>query len=118
MRFRFEQLEIWQAAADLALKLDDVADDLESKKKYRYAEQLRGAGISISNNIAEGSGSNSNPDFRRFLYFARKSVFECASMLLVWQRMSYVHVNVTDHLCDELELLSKRIVAFARTLDP
>ena len=84
--FRFRKLLIWQRAADLAIKLDEVACQLDERKKYRFAEQLRAAGLSISNNIAEGSGSNSTPDFRKFLFIARKSAFECASMLLIFQR--------------------------------
>ena len=55
--FRFENLKVWQRSVDVALPLFDVADDLERRKRYRFAEQLRGAALSISNNFAEGSGS-------------------------------------------------------------
>jgi four helix bundle protein len=33
------------------------------KELYRFAEQLRGAGMSMSNNIAEGSGSSSTTEW-------------------------------------------------------
>ena len=46
MPFRFENLEIWKQSADVALKLFDVADDLEGRKLYRFAEQLRGSALS------------------------------------------------------------------------
>ncbi|MDR4497504.1 MAG: four helix bundle protein [Candidatus Scalindua sp.] len=46
-------------AIEIANELFDVADDLEQKRLYRFAEQLRGSGMSMSNNIAEGSGSSS-----------------------------------------------------------
>jgi len=65
--FRFQNLLIWQRAADMACELDELSEVLDEKKKYRFAEQLRAAGLSISNNIAEGSGSNTVPDFRKFL---------------------------------------------------
>jgi hypothetical protein len=55
--FRFEDLEIWKKAIEIGDKLFDIADDLEKMKLYRFAEQARGAGLSMSNNIAEGSGS-------------------------------------------------------------
>src|SRR5688572_3296368 len=84
--FRFERLEVWQRAADVALPLGQVADRLAERHLYRYADQLRGAALSISNNIAEGSGSNSNNEFRSFLNVAHRSAFECANMLLVFQR--------------------------------
>ncbi len=57
-KFRFQDLKIWQLAIEIALELFNIADALENKKLYRFAEQLRGAGMSMSNNIAEGSGSS------------------------------------------------------------
>ena len=55
--FRFENLEIWQDAIKVSDELFDIADQVEKKRYYRFAEQLRAVGMSISNNIAEGSGS-------------------------------------------------------------
>ena len=52
--FRFENLEIWQDAISLGDELFDIAEIAENRRLYRFAEQLRGAGMSISNNIAEG----------------------------------------------------------------
>jgi len=39
-------------AIEVADLLFDVADELEAKKLYRFAEQLRGAALSAPNNIA------------------------------------------------------------------
>ena len=50
--FRFQKLEIWKKAIEIGHKLLDVADILEKRKLYRFAEQVRGASLSISNNIA------------------------------------------------------------------
>jgi four helix bundle protein len=79
-------LEIWQDAIDIGAKLFDVADNLESKRLYRFAEQLRGSGLSMSNNIAEGSGSNSKREFSNFLNIARRSTFENANILVVLEK--------------------------------
>ena len=114
--FRFQNLAIWQRAADLAIALDEASDQLDERRKYRFAEQLRAAGLSISNNIAEGSGSNTTPDFRRFLFIARKSAFECASMLIIFKRRNYIAETYADPLLSELEILCKMIVSFSRKL--
>jgi four helix bundle protein len=63
--FRFERLEVWQRAADLAFTLGAVSDALTEQHLYRFGEQLRAAALSISNNIAEGSGSTSTSEFRK-----------------------------------------------------
>jgi 23S rRNA-intervening sequence protein len=48
--WRFEDLEIWQLAAELAVKFHRLAEQLDERRLYRYADQLRGAGLSLSNN--------------------------------------------------------------------
>ncbi len=82
-KFRFQDLKIWQLAIEIANELFDVSDDLEQKRLYRFAEQLRGSGMSMSNNIAEGSGSNSKKEFKQFLNIARRSTFENANILIL-----------------------------------
>lgn len=114
--FRCEQLEIWQKACDVGSDLCDVADDLDARKLYRFAEQLRGAALSISNNIAEGSGSTSNPEFRSFLNYARRSVFETASMIAFFHRKNYITADTKNELHATLDSLSRQITAFSRTL--
>ena len=49
-KFRFQDLKIWQLAIEIANELFDIADELEQKKLYRFAEQLRASGMSMSNN--------------------------------------------------------------------
>jgi len=62
-QFRFQDLEIWQRGAAISGKLFKLADKLDERRYYRFAEQLRAATLSITNNIAEGSGSVSDTDF-------------------------------------------------------
>jgi four helix bundle protein len=115
--FRFEHLDVWQLAADLAFALGLVADGLAERHLYRFAEQFRAAALSISNNIAEGSGSNSNNEFRSFLNFARRSAFECASMILIFKRQQLIsHEDVRKHL-DELNQICRMITGLGRSLE-
>ena len=50
LNFRFEGLEIWQRAISISNDLFDIAEKAEEKRKYRFAEQLNGAVMSITNN--------------------------------------------------------------------
>jgi four helix bundle protein len=89
-KFRFMDLEIWRDSIEIAEKLFDLEDKLEARRFYRFAEQLRGSGLSMSNNIAEGSGSNSKREFSQFLNIARRSTFENANVILVLEKRSLV----------------------------
>lgn len=114
--WRFEDLEIWQLAAVLAVAFHRVAGRLDDQKYYRYAEQLRAAGLSVSNNIAEGSASVHPPEFRQFLNIARRSLFEDASMLLVFNRMGLLGGESVNPLLMSADTLSRKITNFAKTL--
>jgi elongation factor P--beta-lysine ligase len=51
-QFRFQDFEIWKKGASLSGPFFELADELESKRLFRFAEQLRAATLSITNNIA------------------------------------------------------------------
>jgi len=116
-RFRFQGLEIWQMAIELGDKLFDIADRLEQKHLYRFAEQVRGAGMSMSNNISEGSGGPSDKEFGRFLDIARRSVFENANIVIVLFRRKLIDEKEQDDLLEAFDLLSKKITSFKKTLN-
>jgi four helix bundle protein len=114
--FRFQTMEIWQRAADISTPLFGLAEVLDGRKYYRFAEQLRAATLSITNNIAEGSGSDSDDDFSNFLKFARRSVFEVANMLMLFARKGYLGTSEVEPLLEDLQEQSKMLLAFRRAL--
>ena len=114
--FRFEDFEIWQRACDVGDVLCDLADKLGEQYLYGFADQLRRAALSISNKIAEGSGSESNKEFANFLNCARRSVFECASMIIFFERKRHITIEQKKELLPELAQLSRKIISFKRSL--
>ncbi len=116
VKFRFQDLKIWQLAIEIADELFDIADDLEKKKLYRFAEQLRGSGMSMSNNIAEGSGSISNKEFKLFLSIARRSTFENTNILILLKRRKLITENELEKLLNKLDHLCRQITNFRSTL--
>ncbi|MEW6570413.1 MAG: four helix bundle protein [Nitrospirota bacterium] len=114
--FRFEELKIWEKSIEIAERLFDIADELERRKLYKFAEQLRGAVLSISNNIAEGSGSNSKREFVQFLNIAKRSCFENANMLIIFERKGYVSAQLKQDLLSELENSCRMISGLIKTL--
>ena len=114
--FRFEDLEIWQSARQLAVRFHRLAHELDKRRFYRYAEQMRGAGLSLTNNIAEGSGSTHCREFQQFLNIARRSLFEDASMLMVFETLGLFQPGEVDGLLAECDILSRRITNFSRSL--
>ena len=100
--FRFENLEIWKDAIKLSDELFDIAEKVEKKRYYRFAEQFRATGMSISNNIAEGSGSFSNKDF--------------ANILFILYKRKLIDEETRNDLLSKLDRLSRKITNFRKNL--
>lgn len=60
----FEELEVWQRACRLAVRVYEVLDGC---RDYGLKDQLTRAAVSVASNIAEGAERGTVPDFIRFL---------------------------------------------------
>jgi four helix bundle protein len=116
-KFRFQDLEIWKESIEVGNILFDITDRLEENKLYRFSEQLRGAAMSIFNNIAEGSGSTSKKEFSYFLNVARRSTFENANIVLILNRRNLITEQVLESLLDKLDVLSRKIMSLRKTMN-
>lgn len=113
--FRFQNLEVWQRSAAVSILIFEIAGQLDEKKHYRWAEQLRSAALNITNNIAEGSGSCSKPEFAQFLNYSRRSIFQTANILMQL-RESIPDQTQLEQLLAELAEISRMIHSFRKTL--
>lgn len=116
VKFRFQDLKIWQLAIEIADRLFDIADELDKKRLYRFAEQLRAAGMSMSNNIAEGSGSVSKKEFKNFLNIARRSTFENANIMIILERRKLINIKGLEDNLDDLDKLCRQITNFRKSI--
>lgn len=96
----------------------DLADEVEEKRLFRFAEQVTGAELSMPNNIAEGSGSASKKEFRQFLNIARRSTFENANILFLLNMRGLIGDDPLPlhHWLDRLDSLCRQITSFSNTL--
>lgn len=81
MAFRFEELKVFHAAADLSNKIDIIVDKFPKKELFSLSSQVKRAGDSVVLNIAEGSTGQSRPEFKRFLGISLRSAIEVVACL-------------------------------------
>lgn len=113
--FRFEELEIWKLAITYGKDCYTIASKLPEYEKYGLADQLRRAGLSISNNIAEGSvGSSAN--FKKYLYTAIAPTLETVNILTFGVEVKYIDRGVRDKMYEEAEKLVRKLRSFMKVL--
>ena len=114
--FRFEKLDVWQKAVDFADRIYSVTRQFPSDERFGLTSQMRRASVSISSNIAEGSGRSSNKDFVRFVEIAYGSVMEVVSQLQIAFRQSFVAAEARDELYKNAEELARMLSGLKASL--
>ena len=114
--FRFENLEVWHGARFLNRQIYRITRKFPSHEQYGLTSQVRRASVSVSSNIAEGSGRNSDKDFAHFLKQAYGSLMEVASQIFVAIDLHYVSQANTEPLFGEIDRLAGKIVALNRSM--
>jgi four helix bundle protein len=95
---RFEDIESWKKASELAEKIGKYIDDGKFKKNFRLIDQMEGSSGSIMDNIAEGFERGSRQVFILFLGYAKGSSGEFRSQLYRALNRKYLTQNEFDEL--------------------
>ena len=68
---RFEDLEVWQLARELNIKITPIFNKLNEAKSYELKNQLDRSSGSVMDNIAEGFERDGNRELIQFLAIAK-----------------------------------------------
>lgn len=114
--FGFEKLDVWQLAVQFADQIYDVTAQFPSDERFGLTNQLRRAGVSISANVAEGSGRGSPKDFARFIEIAYGSLMEIVSHIRIAKNRKFL--SDADHqiLYQTAEKLAKMLSGLKSSL--
>ncbi len=116
-KFRFEDLEIWKEAVHIGMLLFDIADELELNKLWRFADQTRGVGMSISNNICESTGTHMVREQQQLLRYAKRECYEAANIIILLAMKNHIDSDTKSNLYHRLNMLSCRIQAYSNSLN-
>lgn len=107
---KFEKLTIWQESLVLIEESYKLIRILPSNEERNLQDQLRRAVVSVSLNIAEGSGANNDKEFKRFLDISRKSTYEVLAILKIIEHLYKIETKELDEkLTQFLKQLSSLI---------
>lgn len=116
MPFKFEKLEIWQLAIEVADTIDKLTQTFPKHEIFVLTSQMKRAADSISLNIAEGSTGQSDAEQSRFVGYAQRSALEVVNCLYLAKRRGYITEKDFNQLYKELEKLIVKIQAFKNSL--
>ncbi|HLA84407.1 MAG TPA: four helix bundle protein [Thermoguttaceae bacterium] len=114
--FRFEKLDVWRKAIEFTDGIYIVTKAFLDHERYGLTSQLRRASVSVSSNIAEGSGRASDKDFSHFVEMAYGSLMEVVSQLHVAHRQGFLHEEERSGLHEKAEELARMLSGLRASL--
>jgi four helix bundle protein len=110
----FEELEVWQKACVLAVRIYEV---MENCRDFGLKNQMTKSAVSIASNIAEGSERGSIPDFIRFLHISKGSAAELRTQVYIACRIGLITDRAQKEITDELKSISKMLHELIKSMN-
>ena len=114
---RFEDLDVWQQARDLNIKIMPLLKKLNEERNYDLKSQLDRSAGSVMDNISEGFERDGNREFIQFLAISKGSLGEVRSQLYRSLDRSLLEKEAHDLLQEDCLLLAGKLGKFISYLN-
>lgn len=88
--FSFEKLNVWQKSRKLAVIIYKATKFFPNEERFGLTSQMRRCAVSISSNIAEGTGRHTAKDKARFTEIAYGSVLELLNQSILSNDLEFL----------------------------
>jgi four helix bundle protein len=105
----FKKLDAWHRCQNLVASIYRLTSNFPSTERYRLSSQMRRAAVSVTANIAEGCGRQSDNELRRFLRITLGSLAELECELLLAAELQFVEPRKCHGMCTELRLVRRML---------
>jgi four helix bundle protein len=114
MIHKFEKLVVWEKASDFLVSVYNLCKKLPYSEDKVLIDQLKRAALSIALNIAEGTGSETDVEFKRFLYISKKSQVECIAILKIINKIYSINVVQETEKAEEIGKMLQGLVKYLK----
>ena len=111
-----EELEVWQKAHALTLKLYRVTEAFPRSEMFGLTSQIRRAAGSIGANLAEGCGRWGEAELARYVQIAMGSASELPNHLRLANDIGFLSPSDYTSASKELTSVRQMLTAFLQSL--
>jgi four helix bundle protein len=114
----YRDLQVWQKSIDLVEQTYKLTKHFPADERFGLTSQANRASASIPANIAEGYGRHHRGDYLRFLSFARGSIAELETHMIVAVRLGFATKDQTAPCWRLAQEVGKMLAGLVTSLDP
>lgn len=109
IEYSFEKLNVWKEAKNMVVDVYHLLDNFPIFEKYALCDQIRRAIVSVSSNIAEGSGRKSLKEQIHFLEISYGSLMETYNQLLIAIDSCYITEQAVEVIKPRIDNVAKMV---------
>jgi len=110
----YQKLDVYRCAIEFLALVAVIVSKIPRGYSF-LADELKRAGVSIPQNIAEGVGKPTQPDRSRYLGIARGSAMECGAVLDACTVLRLADAEILEKGRDLLERIVSMLSKMMRT---
>ena len=112
----FRTLKVWQRAHQLVLAVNQLTKTFPRRERYGLTSQIHRGAASISTNLAEGCGSQSDAEVAQFVRIAQRSASELEYQLLLACDLNLVRARDCRPISDEVLEVRRMLTGLLKKL--
>lgn len=113
----YKELKVWQKARELVKFIYILTSKFPKEEQYGLTSQMRRAVISISSNIAEGSGYGTNKHFIRFLEISYSSASELETQVILACDLGFIDELKSTDASNRISEIQKMLSGLMNSLN-
>ena len=114
--FRFLDWQVYNESQGLFSELLKVVKKLSQEYRFEMGSQMIRSSLSISLNIAEGSGKWSDKELNRYFNIALESLYETLAAADILKRNRFIDGAEFRCLYGKIQSIAKQLHGFKKTL--
>jgi four helix bundle protein len=114
--FRFEKLAVWQRSIEFARTIYAITANFPDSERFGLMSQMRRAAVSVSSNIAEGTGRTSDKEFARFVEIGYGSLMEVVSQANIAKLQGFIRDSDYQQIYTESDELARMLSGLRSSL--
>jgi four helix bundle protein len=111
-----KDLLVWQRSMDLVETVYRFTASFPATEQWGLISQMRRAAISVPSNIAEGYGRQATGEYRHHVSFARGSLLELETQILLARRLKYLQAVDAEPVLKEIDQISRMLATLVSKL--
>lgn len=112
----FRKIQVWERPHRFTLQIYKITSSCPKDELYGLTSQMRRAAVSISSNIAEGFGRNTQTELAHFVHISGGLASELEYQLILAHDLGYIDDDTYPKLNSEINEIKPMLNGFEKAI--